>query len=81
MNHQAIVSNIDRLCEKADLCAIIFTEFPDETMYCSGDHHENGVMDMNISRLQGCDRRIDGEGFYIESKFYHQIQGVSEDRE
>jgi hypothetical protein len=61
VNQQAIVSNVNRLFEKADLCAIISKEFPDETMHCIGDRHENGIMCMNIGGLQGCDRRINGE--------------------
>jgi hypothetical protein len=61
VNQQAVVSSIDRVFEKADLCAIVSKEFPDATMHCTGDRHEDGVMGMNISRLQGCDRRIDEE--------------------
>jgi hypothetical protein len=58
VNQQAIVSNGDWPFVKADLCAIIFKEYPHETMHCRGDHHIDGVMGMNIGRVQGCDRQI-----------------------
>jgi hypothetical protein len=51
VNQQAILSNIDRFFEKADLCAIVSKEFPDETMHCIRDGHEDGVMGMNIGCL------------------------------
>jgi hypothetical protein len=51
VNQQAMVSNVHRLFEKVDLCAIISKEFPDETIHCIGDRHEDRVMGMNISRL------------------------------
>jgi hypothetical protein len=61
VNQPAIVSNVDRLLEKAELCVITSKEFPAETMHGTGDRHEDGVMDMNIGHLHGCDRLIDGE--------------------
>jgi hypothetical protein len=61
VNQQAIVSKVDGLFEKSDLCAILSKEVRDETMHCIRESHKDGVLGMNIGRLQGCDYRVDGE--------------------